>query len=79
MESESKMYYAAYERKLSARDRFDEMGIDKLWRRLLANQIGVYSLLIFFVEHHRSSHFIIDEMTLLPDSFDGASKYHCYS
>ena len=74
MESESKMYYAAYERKLSARDRFDEMGIDKLWRRLLENQIGVYSLLTFFVKHHRSSNFIIDEMPLLPDGYDGASK-----
>ena len=73
IESQSKMYYLAYERKLSARDRYDEMGTDKLWR-LLAKPMGVYNLLTFFVKHHRSSNFIIDEMPFLPDKIDGASK-----
>ena len=40
--SQAKLYCSAYERKLSARDRFDEMGIDKLWRVLASEQIGIY-------------------------------------
>ena len=73
MESQSKMYYLAYERKLSARDRYDVMGTDKLWQ-LLEKPMAVYDLLTFFVKHHRSSNFIIDEMPFLPDKIDGASK-----
>ena len=73
MESQSKMYYLAYERKLSATDRYDVMGTDKLWQ-LLEKPMGVYDLLTFFVKHHRSSNFIIDEMPFLPDKIDGASK-----